>query len=124
MHTHGACKQLALTNCQHPLISVPSWLYVLVVMAIFWGGTNAVNLTDGIEGLLAGAVSPGPTNTSATTSHDTEDATSTGPSEAAGRPETVRRSPAWARRTSSLAFWRTSCKPTSCITGGSTDATD
>ena len=55
VHTHGACKQLALTNCQHPLISVPSWLYVLVVMAIFWGGTNAVNFTDGIEGLLAGA---------------------------------------------------------------------
>jgi len=53
--THGSCRQLAFTDCQHPLLHVPSWLYVLLVMAIFWGGANAVNFTDGIEGLLAGA---------------------------------------------------------------------
>lgn len=51
----GSCRQLALTDCRHPLLHVPSWLYLLLVMAIFWGGTNAVNFTDGIEGLLAGA---------------------------------------------------------------------
>jgi phospho-N-acetylmuramoyl-pentapeptide-transferase len=53
--SHGSCRQLAFTDCQHPLVHVPTWLYVLVFMAIFWGSTNAVNFTDGIEGLLAGA---------------------------------------------------------------------
>jgi phospho-N-acetylmuramoyl-pentapeptide-transferase len=51
----GSCRQLAFTDCRHPLLHVPGWLYVLLVMAIFWGSTNAVNFTDGIEGLLAGA---------------------------------------------------------------------
>jgi phospho-N-acetylmuramoyl-pentapeptide-transferase len=51
----GSCRQLAFTNCEHTALSLPSWLYVLVLMAIFWGSTNAVNFTDGIEGLLAGA---------------------------------------------------------------------
>ena len=53
--SRGACTQLAFTDCQHPLLRIPGWLYILLVMAIFWGGTNAVNFTDGIEGLLAGA---------------------------------------------------------------------
>ncbi len=53
--SQGSCRQLAFTDCQHPLVQVPTWLYVLVFMAIFWGSTNAVNFTDGIEGLLAGA---------------------------------------------------------------------
>ena len=51
----GSCRQLAFANCEHTALSLPSWLYVLVLMAIFWGSTNAVNFTDGIEGLLAGA---------------------------------------------------------------------
>jgi phospho-N-acetylmuramoyl-pentapeptide-transferase len=51
----GSCRQLAFTDCAHTAMSLPGWLYVLVLMAIFWGSTNAVNFTDGIEGLLAGA---------------------------------------------------------------------
>jgi phospho-N-acetylmuramoyl-pentapeptide-transferase len=51
----GSCRQPAFTNCEHTALSLPRWLYVLVLMAIFWGSTNAVNFTDGIEGLLAGA---------------------------------------------------------------------
>jgi phospho-N-acetylmuramoyl-pentapeptide-transferase len=53
--SQGSCRQLAFTNCQHAVLSVPSWMYVVVFMAVFWGSTNAVNFTDGIEGLLAGA---------------------------------------------------------------------
>jgi phospho-N-acetylmuramoyl-pentapeptide-transferase len=51
----GSCRQLAFTNCQHADLAVPGWMFVLAFMAIFWGSTNAVNFTDGIEGLLAGA---------------------------------------------------------------------
>jgi phospho-N-acetylmuramoyl-pentapeptide-transferase len=53
--SHGSCKQIALTNCAHPPVHVPAAVYVVVIMAIFWLSTNAVNFTDGIEGLLAGA---------------------------------------------------------------------
>lgn len=53
--SRGSCKQLALTSCARPPLHVPAAIYVLLLVAIFWGTTNAVNFTDGIEGLLAGA---------------------------------------------------------------------
>jgi phospho-N-acetylmuramoyl-pentapeptide-transferase len=53
--SHGSCKQIALTNCAHAPVHVPPAIYVVVTMAVFWLSTNAVNFTDGIEGLLAGA---------------------------------------------------------------------
>jgi phospho-N-acetylmuramoyl-pentapeptide-transferase len=30
------------------------WLYYVLVVVIFWAATNAVNITDGLDGLLAG----------------------------------------------------------------------
>lgn len=35
-------------------ISLPVWLYVLLVMGVLVGTSNAVNLTDGLDGLAAG----------------------------------------------------------------------
>lgn len=34
-----------------------SWFYYVFVLIIFWAATNAVNITDGLDGLLSGASS-------------------------------------------------------------------
>ncbi|MBE3574099.1 MAG: phospho-N-acetylmuramoyl-pentapeptide-transferase [Firmicutes bacterium] len=36
------------------LLSLPPWLYVLLLIGVYTGTTNAVNLSDGLDGLAAG----------------------------------------------------------------------
>lgn len=42
--SHGTCQQLALTNCTRPQIHVPGAVYIVAIMAILWGATNAVQM--------------------------------------------------------------------------------
>ena len=39
-----------------PLAALPPWALFLLLLTAFWGTTNAVNLTDGLDGLAPGAV--------------------------------------------------------------------
>lgn len=39
-----------------PLSALPPWAAFLLILLGFWGTTHAVNLTDGLDGLAAGAV--------------------------------------------------------------------
>ena len=39
-----------------PLAALPPWATFLLILLSFWGTTNAVNLTDGLDGLASGAV--------------------------------------------------------------------
>jgi len=39
-----------------PLAALPAWATFLLILLPFWGTTNAVNLTDGLDGLAPGAV--------------------------------------------------------------------
>jgi phospho-N-acetylmuramoyl-pentapeptide-transferase len=51
------CHQLSATRCAAAPFHVPPTVFLLAIVALFWLTTNAVNFTDGIEGLLAGSSS-------------------------------------------------------------------
>lgn len=48
-------ETISLTRADLPGWSVPSWVYVIVAGSIIWATTNAVNVTDGLDGLAAGS---------------------------------------------------------------------
>lgn len=55
LNSATSCKQLSAVKCSQPLLHLSPIVYVSLVMVVFWGMTNAVNFTDGLEGLLAGS---------------------------------------------------------------------
>ena len=56
--TPGTCTALSLTRCSLAVgPEVAPWLWVGVALAVMWVTSNAVNFTDGLEGLLAGSAS-------------------------------------------------------------------
>jgi phospho-N-acetylmuramoyl-pentapeptide-transferase len=55
LSVHGACHQLSATRCGAAPLKMPAIVFLLAVVGLFWLTTNAVNFTDGVEGLLAGS---------------------------------------------------------------------
>ena len=53
----SACHAPSVARCE-PLPSIGVWTWALWVLGIVWLTTNAVNFTDGMDGLLAGCSVP------------------------------------------------------------------
>lgn len=51
----GIAESISLTRADYPGWDVPSWVYVLFAGTIIWATTNAVNVTDGLDGLAGGS---------------------------------------------------------------------
>jgi phospho-N-acetylmuramoyl-pentapeptide-transferase len=51
----GIAETISLTRADYPGWEVPTWLWVLFAGAIIWATTNAVNVTDGLDGLAGGS---------------------------------------------------------------------
>jgi phospho-N-acetylmuramoyl-pentapeptide-transferase len=51
----GVDKHLSFTRYNLPGVSMSTWLWVVWAVLIVVGSTNAVNLTDGLDGLASGA---------------------------------------------------------------------
>ena len=51
----GIAETISLTRAEYPGWDVPSWVFVLFAGLIIWATTNAVNVTDGLDGLAAGS---------------------------------------------------------------------
>jgi phospho-N-acetylmuramoyl-pentapeptide-transferase len=52
----GVGIQVPFSRLGLPLGALPPWAVFLLLLLGFWGTTNAVNLTDGLDGLAPGAV--------------------------------------------------------------------
>jgi len=52
-HSVGLDSSLEL-RISHASLDIPDWLYPLVIFLVIAGSANAVNLTDGLDGLAAG----------------------------------------------------------------------
>ena len=48
-------ETISLTRFDWPGWSIPWWLWVLWTALMMWGATNAVNVTDGLDGLAGGS---------------------------------------------------------------------
>ena len=46
---------LSFTRADFPGWDLPSWVYVILAGLIIWSTTNAVNVTDGLDGLASGS---------------------------------------------------------------------
>lgn len=51
----GISETIALTRAEYPGWDVPTWVWVVVSGLIIWATTNAVNVTDGLDGLAGGS---------------------------------------------------------------------
>ena len=51
----GISKTLSLTRADFPGWHLPTWFYVIFAGLIIWATTNAVNVTDGLDGLAGGS---------------------------------------------------------------------
>jgi phospho-N-acetylmuramoyl-pentapeptide-transferase len=51
----GISETISLTRSEYPGWDVPTWFWVLFAGAIIWATTNAVNVTDGLDGLAGGS---------------------------------------------------------------------
>ena len=52
-HSVGLDSSLEL-RISHASLDIPDWLYPIVIFLVIAGSSNAVNLTDGLDGLAAG----------------------------------------------------------------------
>ena len=50
----GIAETIALTRAGYPGWDVPTWVFVIFAGMIIWATTNAVNVTDGLDGLGRG----------------------------------------------------------------------
>lgn len=53
--TTGVAETISFTRATSPGWSLPAWGFVLWTSAMVWSTTNAVNVTDGLDGLAAGS---------------------------------------------------------------------
>jgi len=51
----GIAKTVSLTRADYPGWAPPTWVWVIWAGLIIWATTNAVNVTDGLDGLAGGA---------------------------------------------------------------------
>jgi phospho-N-acetylmuramoyl-pentapeptide-transferase len=51
----GISETISLTRADYPGWDVPTWLYIIVAGLVIWSTTNAVNVTDGLDGLAGGS---------------------------------------------------------------------
>jgi len=51
----GIAESISLTRAEYPGWDVPAWVWVIVSGLIIWATTNAVNVTDGLDGLAGGS---------------------------------------------------------------------
>ncbi len=51
----GIATTVSLTRANYPGWELPSWLWVIYAGLIIWATTNAVNVTDGLDGLAGGS---------------------------------------------------------------------
>jgi phospho-N-acetylmuramoyl-pentapeptide-transferase len=51
----GISESISLTRADYPGWDVPSWVFIIFAGLIIWATTNAVNVTDGLDGLAGGA---------------------------------------------------------------------
>ena len=55
----GISESISLTRADYPGWDVPSWVFVIFAGLIIWATTNAVNVTDGLDGLAGGVGADG-----------------------------------------------------------------
>jgi phospho-N-acetylmuramoyl-pentapeptide-transferase len=55
VETTGIAENVSLTRADYPGWDIPTWAWVLFAGAIIWATTNAVNVTDGLDGLAGGS---------------------------------------------------------------------
>ena len=55
VYATGISETISLTRADYPGWEVPAWAWVLFAGAIIWATTNAVNVTDGLDGLAGGS---------------------------------------------------------------------
>jgi phospho-N-acetylmuramoyl-pentapeptide-transferase len=53
--TTGVAETISFTRATSPGWEIPSWAFVLWTALMVWSTTNAVNVTDGLDGLAAGS---------------------------------------------------------------------
>lgn len=53
--TTGVAETISFTRATSPGWEIPSWAFVLWTSLMVWSTTNAVNVTDGLDGLAAGS---------------------------------------------------------------------
>ena len=53
--TAGSCDAIAVTRCHGPGLRLGVVVWALFAVALLWVTANAVNFTDGLEGMLAGS---------------------------------------------------------------------
>jgi phospho-N-acetylmuramoyl-pentapeptide-transferase len=53
--TTGVVETISFTRATSPGWEIPSWAFVLWTSLMVWSTTNAVNVTDGLDGLAAGS---------------------------------------------------------------------
>ena len=53
--TTGVAETISFTRAANPGWEIPSWAFVLWTSLMVWSTTNAVNVTDGLDGLAAGS---------------------------------------------------------------------
>lgn len=51
----GVSESISLTRAEYPGWDVPTWVWVVFSGLIIWATTNAVNVTDGLDGLAGGS---------------------------------------------------------------------
>ena len=51
----GISTTISLTRSDYPGWDVPGWLWVIFAGLVIWATTNAVNVTDGLDGLAGGS---------------------------------------------------------------------
>jgi len=51
----GISETISLTRADYPGWDVPSWVFIIFAGLIIWATTNAVNVTDGLDGLAGGS---------------------------------------------------------------------
>lgn len=53
--TTGVAETISFTRASNPGWDLPSWAFILWTSLMVWSTTNAVNVTDGLDGLAAGS---------------------------------------------------------------------
>lgn len=53
--TTGVAETISFTRAASPGWEIPAWAFVLWTSLMVWSTTNAVNVTDGLDGLAAGS---------------------------------------------------------------------
>ncbi len=53
--TTGVAETISFTRAASPGWEIPSWAFILWTSLMVWSTTNAVNVTDGLDGLAAGS---------------------------------------------------------------------